>query len=201
MNVTILFSTLNPQIVTSTPTATIFTWFRGIVRLEKKNASVCHLCPARGTTGLKDSLFLHRFLALAEAAIVPIILVTLGVPVVVVVRSQMYVGLISRIADEVMEVKRFSRVPPELTISSPVASSPIVAGVAITWAVLLVHVEPQALHGVSVQDVSKGEGVSQFPSMGEVLTIVSALGPVHHQGVGANIGSASTLSTPVGGGR
>ena len=60
---------------------------------------------------LKDSLFLHRFLALAKAAIVSIILVTLGVPLVVVAWSQMYVGLISRIAGEVIEVKRFSRVP------------------------------------------------------------------------------------------
>ena len=132
---------------------------------------------------LKDSLFLHRFLALAEAAIVSIILVTLGVPLVVVARSQMYVGFISRIAGEVIEVKRFSRVPPVLTIPSSVSSSPVVASVAISRSVLLVHVVPETLHGVSVQDVSKGEGVSQFPSMGEVLTIVSAFCPVQHASI------------------
>ena len=109
MNVTILFSILHWWYpITSTRTATVFTFFRIILRLEKKNTSVCHLCPAWGTTGVKDFLFRHRLLALAEAAIVSIILVTLGVPLVVVARSQMYVGLISRIAGEVMEVKRFS---------------------------------------------------------------------------------------------
>ena len=112
----------------------------------------------------------------------------------------MDVWFTSRIANEVMEIKRFSRVPPVLTISSSVTSSPVVTSVSITWGVLLVHVVPETLHGVGVQDVSEGEGVSQFSSVGEVLTVVSALGPVHHQGVGANIGPVSTLSIPVGGG-
>ena len=110
----------------------------------------------------------------------------------------MYVGLVSRIADEVMEVKRFSGVPPVLTICSLVATGPVVACVAITWTVLLVHVEPQALHGVSVQDVSKAEDVAKLRGLGEVGAVVPALGPVHHQGVAANIGPAPALSAPVG---
>ena len=113
-------------------------------------------------------------LTFTQTSIVSVILVTLGVPLVVVARSQMDVWFISRIANEVMEVKRFSRVPPVLTISSSVSSSPVVTSVSITWGVLLVHVVPETLHGVGVQDVSKGEGVSQFSSVGEVLTVVSA---------------------------
>ena len=35
-------------------------------------------------------------------------------------------------------------------------------------------------HGVSVQDVSKAEGVAKLHSMGEVGAVVTALGQVHH---------------------
>ena len=65
---------------------------------------------------------------------------------------------------------------------SSVPSSPVVASKAIAGGVLVVHVVPQALHGVGVQDVSKAEGVAELCGVGEVGAVVPALGPFHHQG-------------------
>ena len=113
----------------------------------------------------------------------------------------MYVWFISGVANEVMELKRCTRVPPVLTILSSVSSGPVVTSVPISRCVLVVHIEPQALHGVSVQDVGEAEGVAELRGVGEVGAVVPALGLVHHQGVGAHIGPASTLSAPVCGGR
>ena len=73
--------------------------------------------------------------------------------------------------------------------------------VAIAGGVLLVHIEPQALHGVHIRDVSEAEGVSELRGEREVGAVVPALGPVHHQGVGAHIGPAPALRAPVGRGR
>ena len=82
--------------------------------------------------------------------------------------------------------------------SSSLSSIVIIASVAITLVVMLIQVVAETLVGVIIQDVSKGEGVSQLSSMGEVLAVVSTLGPIHHQGVGANVGSVSTFSIPIG---
>ena len=73
--------------------------------------------------------------------------------------------------------------------------------VSISRCVLVIHVEPQALHGVSIQDVSKIEVVAKLRGMGEVGTVVPALGPVHHQGVGSHIAPAPALGAPVGRGK
>ena len=63
---------------------------------------------------------------------------------------------------------------------------------AITGSVLRLHVVAQALHGVGVQNVFKAEGVAELCGVGEV----GALGPVHHQGVGAHVGPAPALRAP-----
>ena len=67
----------------------------------------------------------------------------------------------------------------------------------ITQCVLLFHVvSVQDVIKVSVssdQDVSTGEGVSQHSSVGG-STVVSTLGPVHHQGVATDIGPVSTYT-------
>merc|ERR1712062_317372 len=116
--------------------------------------------PTLSTVSSLDLLLLDRLLALAETSIVPVILVTLGVPGVVVARGQVDIGLSSGVANEVIEVKGSTRVPPVLTILSSVSPSPVVTSVAIARGVLFPHVEPQTLHGVAVQDVSKAKAVS-----------------------------------------
>ena len=55
--------------------------------------------------------------------------------------------------------------------------------VPITGGELVVHVVSQALHRVRVQDVGKGEGLSELQRK-SVPAEVHALGPVHHLGVG-----------------
>ena len=140
-------------------------------------------------------------LAFAQTPVVGVVSFVLGVPLVVVARSQMDERFISGVSHEVVKVPGCSAVPAVLTVTSPVSSSPVVASVAIARSVLLVHVVPQALHRVAVQDVGEGEGEAELCRVREILTVVPALGPVHHQGVGANVGSVSTLSAPVGGGR
>ena len=61
--------------------------------------------------------------------------------------------------------------------------------VAIAGAVLLLHVEPQALHGVGVQDVGELCVVM-------VLTVGPAVRPVHHDGVAPSVSPPTTLSRP-----
>ena len=95
----------------------------------------------------------------AEAAIVSVIPVRLEIPLVVVPGSEVDEGFVARVVNEVVEVKLFPAVPPVLTVLPLVSSSPVVASVAIARAVLLLHVEPEALHGVGVQDVSELCGV------------------------------------------
>ena len=129
------------------------------------------------------------YLLFAEAAIVSVILVRFKIPAVVFARSEVDEGFIARVVNEVIEVKLCPTVPPVLTILPLVSSSPVVASIPIARAVLLQHVEPQALHGVAVQDV------------GELclvvgLTVGPAVRPVHHDGVGPSVGPSSTLSRP-----
>ena len=59
----------------------------------------------------------------------------------------------------------------------------------------------QSLHLVGVRDDGEAEGVSELLGVGEVGAVVLTLGPVHHQGVGAHVGLASSLRAPVGRGR
>ena len=61
---------------------------RILLRLEEKDTSVVQLSPALRTAGLLDLLLLDNLLALAQTSIVPVILVTLGVPGIVVARGQ-----------------------------------------------------------------------------------------------------------------
>ena len=115
----------------------------------------------------------------------------------VVARCQVYIRLLSRVSYKVTKLRRLSRVKPVLSIIAPVPPSPSVPSIPITRAVLLHHVEPQALHGVTVQDVCKLKGVSQLCSMGEVSAVAPAVCPGHHDSVGASKGAPPTLSTPV----
>ena len=140
-------------------------------------------------------------ITLAQTSVVSVVLVTLGVPRVVVARGQMDVGLISAVVNKVIICKRCPRVPPILAITSPVAPGPVMARVPIAWCILIDHVEPKALHSVHIQDVSEAEGVAQLYGVGEVGAVVPALGPVHHQGVGGGEGLVPALSAPVGRGR
>ena len=137
-------------------------------------------------SGEKEIASLQTF---AEASIVPVVLVGLGIPLVVVAGSEMDEGFIAGFVNEIIEVKRFPAVPPVLTILPLVSPRPVVAGIAIARGVLLVHVVPQALHGVGVQDVS--ELCSEV-----VLTVGPAVCPVHHDGVGPEVSPSTTLSSP-----
>ena len=101
-------------------------------------------------------------IALTQTSVVPVILVILGVPGVVVARSQMDVRLISMVIHEVIVSEWSPGVPPVLTISPAVSPRPLTAVIAITGGVLGVHVVPQALHGVRIQDVSKAEGDAEL---------------------------------------
>ena len=105
---------------------------------------------------IRNSEFLPT---VTEAAIVSVIPVRLEIPLVVVPGSEVDEGFVARVVNEVVEVKLFPAVPPVLTVLPLVSSSPIVTSVAIARAVLLLHVEPEALHGVAVQDVSELCGV------------------------------------------
>ena len=95
----------------------------------------------------------------------------------------MDVRFVTAVINKVIEGKRCPGVPPVLAIRSPVAAGPVVASVPITGGVLVVHVEPQALHRVRVQDVGKGEGLPELQRK-SVPAEVHALGPVNHLGVG-----------------
>ena len=103
--------------------------------------------------------------------------------------SEVDEGIISAVGNEIIELKGFPAVPPVLTILSLVSPSPVVASIAIARTVLLVHVVPQALHGVGVQDVSELCGVM-------VLTVGPAVRPVHHDGVAPSVSPPTTLSRP-----
>ena len=140
-------------------------------------------------------------IALTQTSVVPVILVILGVPGVVVARSQMDVRLISTVIHEVIVSEWSPGVPPVLTIASAVSPRQVMAVIAITGGVLGVHVVAQALHGVGVSNVGKAESVAKLRGVGEVGAVVLALGPVHHQGVGAHVGPAPALRAPVGRGR
>ena len=110
----------------------------------------------------------------------------------------MDVGIVSAVINEVIVGEGSPGVPPVLAISPPVAPGPVVTSVPIAGCVLAVHVEPQTLHGVHIQDVAEAEGVAQLHGVGEVGAVVPALGPVHHQGVGGGVGVVTTLGAPVG---
>ena len=102
------------------------------------------------------------FLAFTETAVVPIVLIILGVPLIVVAGGQVEVGILSRASNKVIKLKDSSGVPHVLAISSPISSSPVVSSVPIAGGVLVVHVEPQALHRVRVKDVGEGERLSEL---------------------------------------
>ena len=110
------------------------------------------------------------------------------------------VGILSGVSD-IIKLKLRSRVPSVLAIPSSGSASPLVSVLSISRCVLVIHVEPQALHGVSIQDVSKIEVVAKLRGVREVGAVVPALGPVHHQGVGSHIAPAPALGAPVGRGK
>ena len=90
----------------------------------------------------------------------------------------MDVGLISPVIHEVIVSEWSPGVPPVLTISPAVSPRPVMAVIAITGGVLGVHVVPQALHGVHVQNVSKAEGETELHRVGEVGAVVLVLGGI-----------------------
>ena len=133
-----------------------------------------------------------------NTAVVSVILRVLCIPAVLVTRSQVDVRLSSRVAHKVCVGHRVARGPLILAVLSPVASCPVVTSVSIARLILLLHVVSQALHLVNVQDVSKLVGVAQLPSMWEVLAVVLALLPVHHESVGSHYRPVPTRGSPVG---
>ena len=86
-----------------------------------------------------------------------------------------------------------------MSVLGPVPTRPVVPGVTIARLVLLVHVVPEALHGVVVQDVGEHQLVSELVSMREVFAVVPALRLVHHDGVGPEASPVPALGSPGGG--
>ena len=70
--------------------------------------------------------------------------------------------VLSTVLNEVIVGERSSGDPSECVATLPPSTGPVVASVPIAGGVLVVHVVPQALHNVSVQDVGEGEGLSKL---------------------------------------
>ena len=94
-----------------------------------------------------------------------------------------------------------AKIDNEVSFLGPVPTRPVVPGVTIARLVLLVHVVPEVLHGVAVQDVGEHQLVSELVSMREVFAVVPALRLVHHDGVGPEASPVPALGSPGGGGR